>query len=146
MAMTKTYTYSVFLLILFMLAACERSHPQVEAILQKSDVLIEEHPDSTFSLLDSLHFSQQLSKKETARYALLIAKATDKTSKNTPDRAMALLYKGRLEEEIGQTERALPLLEGHATLPHVAGRQGCGAYTDLQQCPERLGYLRCPEL
>ncbi len=90
---------------------------------------MEDHPDSAFSLLDSLHFKQQLSKKETAHYALLLAKATNKTyrpllpcdslldislsyyKKSTPERATALLYKGRLEEELGQTERAIELLQ-----------------------------------
>ena len=94
---------------------------------------MEDHPDSAFSLLDSLHFKQKLSKKETAHYALLLAKATNKTyrsllpcdslldvslsyyKKSSPERATALLYKGRLEEELGQTERAIELLQDGLT-------------------------------
>lgn len=129
MAITKIYTYSVFFGVLFMLAACERNHPQVEAILQKADILMEEHPDSAFVLLDSLHFREQLSKKETARYALLLAKATDKTyqslipcdsllkfalsyyDKPTAERATALLYKGCLEDEVNHDEEAIEHLQ-----------------------------------
>lgn len=94
---------------------------------------MEEHPDSAFILLDSLHYRQQLSKKETAHYSLLLAKATNKTyrsllpcdslldvslsyyKKSSPERATALLYKGRLEEELGQTERAIELLQDGLT-------------------------------
>lgn len=112
-----------------LLAACNRSNPRVEAILLQADALMEEFPDSAFSLLDSLHYRQQLSKDETARYALLLAKATNKTyrpllpcdsllnialsfyKKTSPERATALLYKGRLEEEMGQTERAIEFLQ-----------------------------------
>ncbi|MBQ6037398.1 MAG: hypothetical protein IJL37_01845 [Bacteroidaceae bacterium] len=116
------------------LASCNSSNPQVESILQQAEALMEDHPDSAFSLLDSLHFKQQLSKKETAHYALLLAKATNKTyrpllpcdslldvslsyyKKSTPERATALLYKGRLEEELGQTERAIELLQDGLTI------------------------------
>ena len=126
----KRFVYGISLwLIVLLLVACERSHPQVETVLGRADALMTEHPDSAFSLLDSLHLRQPMSKKETARYALLLAKATDKTyqslipcdsllnlalnyyKKPTPDRATALLYKGRLEQEIGQTENAIELLQ-----------------------------------
>ena len=122
------YCLSLWLLVLLM-AACERSHPQVEAVLRQADVLMETHPDSAFSLLDSLHYRQPMSKQETARYALLLAKATDKTYQSLipcdslldialgyyngkqAERALALLYKGRLEQEMGQTERAIELMQ-----------------------------------
>ena len=129
MARNKIYVYCFFLWLLLQLVACERSHPQVEAILQKADMLMEEHPDSAYSLLDSLHFQQQLSKKETARYALLLAKATDKTYQSlipcdsllnfalkyydspTAERATALLYKGCLEDEVNHDEEAIEHLQ-----------------------------------
>lgn len=121
------YCLSLWLLVLLM-AACERSHPQVEAVLQQADALMETHPDSAFSLLDSLHYRQPMSKKETARYALLLAKATDKTyqslipcdsllnialryyEKPTADRATALLYKACLEDEVNHDEEAIKYL------------------------------------
>ena len=90
---------------------------------------MEEYPDSAYSLLDSLHYRQSLSKKETARYALLLAKATDKTyqslipydsllnvalryyEKPTAERATALLYKGCLEDEVNHDEEAITHLQ-----------------------------------
>ena len=122
------YCLSFWLLVLLM-AACEHSHPQVGAVLQQADALMEAHPDSTFSLLDSLHYRQPMSRQETARYALLLAKATDKTYQSLipcdslldialgyyngkqTERALGLLYKGRLEQEMGQTERAIELMQ-----------------------------------
>lgn len=129
MVRTHIFSYCFLLWLLLILVSCNNINPQVEAVLQQADVLMEVHPDSAFSLLDSLHVRQSLSKKETARYALLLAKATNKTyrpllpcdslldislsyyKKSTPERATALLYKGRLEEELGQTERAIELLQ-----------------------------------
>ena len=123
-----TYCLSLLLLVLLM-AACERSHPQVEVVLQQADALMEAHPDSAFSLLDSLHYNHPMSKKETARYALLLAKATDKTyqslipcdsllnvalryyEKPTADRATALLYKACLEDEVNHDEEAITHLQ-----------------------------------
>ncbi|MBQ9498667.1 MAG: hypothetical protein IJR56_00970 [Bacteroidaceae bacterium] len=127
------YGFSLWLLVV-LIAACEHSHPQVEAVLQQADALMDAHPDSAFSLLDSLHYRQPMSRQETARYALLLAKATNKTyhpllpcdslldislsyyKKSTPERATALLYKGRLEEELGQTGRAIELLQSSLSI------------------------------
>ncbi|MBQ9884501.1 MAG: hypothetical protein IJM43_08665 [Bacteroidaceae bacterium] len=41
----------------------------MEAVLQQADALMETHPDSAFSLLDSLHNYQPMSRQETARNA-----------------------------------------------------------------------------
>ena len=127
------YGFSLWVLVV-LIAACEHSHPQVEAVLQQADALMDAHPDSAFSLLDSLHYRQPMSRQETARYALLLAKATNKTyhpllpcdslldislsyyKKSTPERATALLYKGRLEEELGQTGRAIELLQSSLSI------------------------------
>ena len=139
------YCLSLWLLVLLM-AACERSHPQVEAVLQQADALMEAHPDSAFSLLDSLHYRQPMSRQETARYALLLAKATDKTyqslipcdsllnsalkyyEKPTADRAAALLYKGCLEDEVNHDEEAITHLQEARLI--------------LQNYPEEVGTRR----
>ena len=136
------YGFSLWLLVLLM-AACERSHPQVEAVLQQADALMEAHPDSAFSLLDSLYYRQPMSSLETARYALLLAKATDKTyqslipcdsllnfalkyyEKPTADRATALLYKGCLEDEVNHDEEAIThLLEARLILQNYPEEVG----------------------
>ncbi len=126
----KRFVYGISLwLTVLLMVACERSHPQVEAVLRQADALMEAHPDSAFSLLDSLHYRQPMSKKETARYALLLAKATDKTyqslipcdsllnvalryyQKPTSERATALLYKACLEDEVNHDEDAIVHLQ-----------------------------------
>lgn len=126
----RSYIYGISLwLIVLLMVACERTHPQVQALLQHADALMEAHPDSAFSLLDSLHYRQPMSQKETARYVLLLAKATDKTyqslipcdsllnfalkyyEKPTPERATALLYKGCLEDEVNHDEEAIEHLQ-----------------------------------
>lgn len=129
MSRPKIFAYCIFLCLLMILAACNRSNPQVKAILQQADALMEEHPDSAYSLIDSLHYRQSLSKKETALYALLLAKAKDKTyqslipcdsllsyalrfyDKPTANRATALLYKGCLEDEVNHDEDAITHLQ-----------------------------------
>ena len=139
------YGFSLWLLVLLM-AACERSHPQVEAVLQQADALMEAHPDSAFSLLDSLYYRQPMSSLETARYALLLAKATDKTYQSlipcdsllnfalkyyeepTADRATALLYKGCLEDEVKHDEEAITHLQEARLI--------------LQNYPEEVGTRR----
>lgn len=129
MLRTKIFAYCFFLCLLLLLATCNPSHSQVETILEQAETLMEEHPDSAFSLLNSLNYRQQLSKKETARYALLLAKATDKTyqslipcdsllnfalryyNKPTAERATALLYKACLEDEVNHDEEAIVHLQ-----------------------------------
>ena len=70
----KRFVYGISLwLTVLLMAACEGSHPQVEAVLRQADALMEAHPDSAFSLLDSLHYRLPMSRQETARYALLLA-------------------------------------------------------------------------
>jgi len=121
--------YSCLGLLLLTVAMCDRSHPRVEALLQQADSLVEETPDSALLLLDSLYLRQKLSRQETARYALLLAQAADKTyrtlapydslidialdyyNRETPHRATALLYKARIEKEFAQQERAIGLLQ-----------------------------------
>ena len=132
-----------FWLIVLLMAVCNRSHPQVEVVLQQADALMEAHPDSAFSLLDSLYYRQPMSSLETARYALLLAKATDKTyqslipcdsllnfalkyyEKPTADRATALLYKGCLEDEVNHDEEAIThLLEARLILQNYPEEVG----------------------
>ena len=129
--------YGCLGLLLLTVAMCDRSHPRVEALLKQADSLVEESPDSAFLLLDSLYLHQKLSRQETARYALLLAQAADKTlrslapydslidmaldyyNRETPHRATALLYKARIEGEYAQQERAIGLLqEGLSILKH----------------------------
>lgn len=123
---------ALFLLFfgVFLLSACS-PREQIESIFLQADSLLEEHPDSALSLLQAIPAPQELSRKEAARYALLLAQATDKCVKpllpcdsllnialdyyddDEKERAVALLYKGRLEAEMEQNEQAIGyFLEG----------------------------------
>lgn len=124
-------------LLLFMWAflscACS-SREKVETAFSQAESLIEEHPDSALHLLQALPAPQKLSGKECARYALLLARATDKCgqsllpcdsllnvalhyyNENGKERAVALLYKGRLEIEMNSTKEAIAHLQEGLTL------------------------------
>ena len=92
--------------------------------------MVQSSPDSAYRLLAALPVgSGGWSCGQVARYGLLLARATDKCMKpllpcdslldvaleyyadNTPHRAMALLYKGRLEKEMGQQEEATRMFQ-----------------------------------
>ena len=78
----------------------------------------------------ALPATTELTRRESARYALLLAQATDKCEKpllpcdslldvaldyyddDERERAVALLYKGRLEAEMAQSERTVDFLLG----------------------------------
>lgn len=110
---------------LLLLAACSPPHKEVESLFVQADSLMDERPDSILHLLKALPATQKLSRRESARYALLLARATDKCvqpllpcdslldlaldyyGKDERERAVALLYKGRLEVEMAQSKRAI---------------------------------------
>ena len=118
----KNYIY--LFLCIFLFCACS-PNKRTEALFRQADSLTEEYPDSALQLLQALPASKELSRRESARYALLLARATDKCEKpllpcdsllnlalhyyddNEKERAVALLYKGRLEVEMAQSERAI---------------------------------------
>lgn len=114
------------------LPATDRLPPdgQTEALLSNADSLLTANPDSALRLLEALPVTTELTRRESARYALLLAQATDKCEKpllpcdslldvaldyyddDERERAVALLYKGRLEAEMAQSERAVDFLLG----------------------------------
>ena len=124
--MPKNYT--ILFLCIFLLCACS-SNKQTDILFTHIDSLLEEYPDSALHLLRTLPHPQELSRKESAHYALLLARATDKAEKpllpcdsllnialhyydnDEKERAVALLYKGRLEIEMENTEEAIKNLQ-----------------------------------
>lgn len=73
------------LLMLLLLACCTAScsnHKQKEA-LDRAEYLMEAHPDSALIILNEIEKSELGSKKEQARYALLMSMALDKNYINT---------------------------------------------------------------
>ena len=129
--MTKIHILLV--LSIFLLYSCY-SREQTEASFIQAESLLEEHPDSALQLLQTLPTLQELSHKESARYALLLARATDKCEKSLlpcdsllnlalryydddeKERAVALLYKGRLEIEINSPKEAITHLQEALTI------------------------------
>lgn len=115
--------------ILLSLSSC--SHPnEKDALFLRADALMEEHPDSALSLLQlPSQDINELSEKECSRYALLLARATDKNKMSLlpcdsllnvaidyydddeKEKALALLYKGRLAVEMEQIEEATSYLQ-----------------------------------
>lgn len=120
---------SIATLILLLPAACQRTNPQTEALFRQAESLITEKPDSALHLLKALPATTGFTRRETARYALLLARATNKSRKsllpcdsllnvaldyydnNEYERAVALLYKGRPEMEMEQNEKAIDHLQ-----------------------------------
>lgn len=121
-------SYIILFLYILLHSSCTPDK-QTETLFLQAESLIEEYPDSTLQLLHSLPKLQDLSQKECARYALLLARATDKTEKpllpcdsllnvalqyydkDDKERAVGLLYKGRLEEEMNNPENAIAYLQ-----------------------------------
>lgn len=103
--------------------ACNRhsSNP----FLQQVDSLLEEKPDSAFSLLQNMSSPEEMPKVDRAYYALLMAAATDKKElpllpcdsllefaldyygDDDKEMAIALLYKGRLLAQMNDKEAAI---------------------------------------
>lgn len=121
--MTRIYSF-LTLLCLYLFVSCTYNK-HVEPLLAEAESFVQSSPDSAYRLLAALPVgSGGWSCGQVARYGLLLARATDKCMKpllscdslldvaleyyadNTPHRAMALLYKGRLEKEMGQQEKA----------------------------------------
>ena len=126
--MTRIYSF-LTLLCLYLFVSCTYNK-HVEPLLEEAESLVQSSPDSAYRLLAALPVdSGGWSCGQVARYGLLLARATDKCMKpllscdslldvaleyyadNTPHRAMALLYKGRLEKEMGQQEEATRMFQ-----------------------------------
>lgn len=124
--MTKVYLF--ILLGAFIICGCS-SGEQTKKIFLQAESLLDEHPDSALHLLQTFPATQELSRKKTARYALLLAQATDKCEKSLlpcdsllnialeyydeeeKERAVALLYKGRVEVEMNSSKEAIAHLQ-----------------------------------
>lgn len=108
---------------------------ETETLFSHADTLIEEYPDSALQSLDlSPEEIEGLSDKECARYALLLARATDKCKlsllpcdsllnvaldyydDDEKEKAIALLYKGRLAVEMEEAEEATTCFQKGLTI------------------------------
>lgn len=127
--MTNLKITTALLTVLLLLFSCSHKN-ETGTLFSHADALMEEHPDSVLRLLDlPPEEIEELSDKECARYALLLARATDKCKlsllpcdsllnvaldyydDDEKEKAVALLYKGRLEAEMNSTENAIAHLQ-----------------------------------
>lgn len=135
-----------YIALAWMMVACGRSHPQVEALFRQAEAVMTEHPDSAFSMLSS--FSEPLTKQEAARYAVLLTRAANKSYQSidkppydsllnialreyksaSKERAIALLYLGRVRMEQQRWQEAMTSLQE--------------AHTLMLRYPEEKEYLR----
>ena len=125
---------SALLSLSLLLFSCSHNN-ETEALFLKADSLMDEYPDSVLQLLNiQPEEIEDFSDKECARYALLLARATDKCEQSLlpcdsllnialeyyddeeKERAVALLYKGRLEVEMNSTEDAIVHLQEGLTI------------------------------
>ena len=108
------------------LTAC---HPRTaQPVLEQAETLLDTRPDSAQQLLEAIPQPEKLSKKEYATWCLLVTQARDKnyvthTSDSIIDVAVryfgergepqlyskALYYKGRIWQDLGETEKATAL-------------------------------------
>lgn len=118
----------LYILVCFcFLIAC---HPSKEpAVFKQAESLLYTAPDSARKLLTSLPEAKTLSGSSKARFALLLARSTDKAHQSlipcdtllnfaldfykgkSRERAVALLYKACLEDEVERSEEAITHLQ-----------------------------------
>ncbi len=125
---------TALLTVLLLLSSCSHNS-ETGTLFSHADAIMEEYPDSALRLLDlPPEEIEELSDKECARYALLLARATDKCKlslfdcdsllnvalRNYDDdekeKAVALLYKGRLAVEIEKKEEAISYFQEGLTI------------------------------
>jgi len=117
--------YICFILVIgitITFCACDRFH----TTLTKAEALMEEHPDSSLSILQSIKNPYKLSEKDYALYALLITQAMDKNdldltkdtlsdyavryfsqSKDSIHAYKSFFYAGRVNEEMKNANQAI---------------------------------------
>lgn len=117
--------FITFMMLIFFFIGCTDNH-EVWVKLEMADSLMEEHPDSSLIILESLSKGDLKSSREKARYALLMSMALDKNyvdtttfdilqpaidyypMKGTPDEKLrTYYYQGRIYQNIGDEENAL---------------------------------------
>ena len=132
--MTNLKITTALLTVLLLLSSCSHKS-ETGTLFSHADALMEEHPDSVLRLLDlPPEEIEELSDNECARYALLFARATDKCKQSLlpcdsllnvalkyydddeKEKAVALLYKGRLAVEMEKIKEAISYLQEGLTI------------------------------
>lgn len=131
--------YYILCLLIILITGCSQNKG-TSIVLQDAINLLDSQPDSALSILKQLEMPKEMPDEEYAKYSLLMSAAKDKNdsslltcdslltfalhfySKNEKEKAIALLYKGRLEAEmrnvksaIDYYQQALEILEDYPT-------------------------------
>ena len=137
-------SFIIYLNFVSLLAVClfACNHHSSNPMLQQVDSLLEMKPDSALTILKNISVLEDLPEVDKAYYALLLAEATDKNKlpllpcdsllnfaldyygDDDREKAVALMYKGRLLAEMDRRECRLCARMGgeHLLLPQ--GRYG----------------------
>lgn len=117
----------IFIFTLCCFTACHQT--EESAVFKQAESLLYTAPDSARKLLITLPEAKSLSGSSKARFALLLARATDKSHQSlipcdtllnfaldfykgkSRERAVALLYKACLEDEVERSEEAITHLQ-----------------------------------
>ena len=132
--MTNLKITTALLTVLLLLSSCSHKS-ETGTLFSHADAIMEEYPDSALRILNlPPEEIEELSDKECARYALLLARATDKCKlsllpcdsllnvafkyydDDEKEKAVALLYKGRLAVEMEKVKEAISYLQEGLTI------------------------------
>ncbi|MDE6559142.1 MAG: hypothetical protein K2K29_04590, partial [Muribaculaceae bacterium] len=123
---TPTTILSLIFLLSIISAACRRTPEKINTQLDHAETIIESHPDSALSIIESIDTLQIHGKKDRARYSLLHTMALDKMlvditdmniltpaldyyiSNGSPDQRMRTrYYEGVIRRAIGDDDGAM---------------------------------------
>lgn len=117
---------TIFLVTVFVVSCNENKNNETSELLDRAESVLNNNPDSTLIILDSILFPDQLNKKLYYKYKLLQIQGKDKTSKNISEdtiifeiqkyykniddvryATIATVYCGRVLQEQNQYEKAI---------------------------------------
>lgn len=166
--MTELKSTYIFILSSILFLACTPTHEYNQLLLAES--LMDDNPDSAFSIINSINTENLISKSDQALYALLFSQACDKTynytqndsliaiaidyytgSSDTRRDMLAHYYLGRINYEIGDyTKSALAFTQSLelATVLNdyywmgMSCRGLSGVYCSTYNCTEEFKYAQ----
>lgn len=123
--MKNAFTILLLLILVYLLACTHHQTIELLPELTRAESLMYDHPDSALSVLENMNPPSPTNKLQNATWSLLLVQARDKNYvKHTSDslinvaydyfikqedpnrRALALNYEGRVNEDLGEVEKA----------------------------------------
>ncbi|MDE5790981.1 MAG: hypothetical protein K2H96_07115 [Muribaculaceae bacterium] len=152
--MRPTCHFSIIVLLLLACGISSCSNYKQKETLNRAESLMEAHPDSALILLEGINKSELVSKKEQARYALLMSMALDKNyidtttfdilqpaidyyiekgKGNANDKLRTYYYQGRIFQNQGNKDNALSSFIKGIDMSHESNDSLCIARTLVAQ-------------